>query len=471
VHDSDLAYTPALEQARMIREGELSPVELVDVYLNRIEEANPDLKAYITVADDYAREQARIKADMVGKEDLPPLHGVVVSIKDLYMTKGIRTTKAQKDMIDFVPDFDEEVVKTLKRAGCIIIGKTNVPERGIAVFTETPTYGPCRNPWDRDRTPGGSSGGAASAQAAGLASLSHGSDGGGSIRQPSAWTGLYGIKPSRGRVSWHPNPPLGHGVHGPMTHTVADGAAMLDAMLSYVEGDDRAPDPERPFLEEVGRPPGRLRIAFTAENDSYPYAVAPGNVEGVLTTAKLLEELGHDVVQADPPWIDLNDPDTAVRNMCIGFAANAESYGPLEDLDPIIRSFIEYGQSLGPVDENAPPPAYMEPERWQKLVGFFDDYDVLVTPTVAVPPSKIGEFIDPEDPFRGFKKCLVTYPFTGNWNVTGQPAVSVPLHMDELGLPVGIQLVGRPNDDATLIRLSAQLEAARPWKDRRPAGF
>jgi len=471
VQDSDLAFTPAVEQARMIRDGELSPVELVDVYLARIEEANPTLKAYITVADDHAREQARIKADMVGKGELPPLHGVVVSIKDLYMTEGIRTTKAQKDMIDFVPDFDEEVVKTLKRAGCIIIGKTNVPERGITVFTETPTYGPCRNPWDHDRTPGGSSGGAASAQAAGLASLSHGSDGGGSIRQPSAWTGLFGIKPSRGRVSWYPNPPMMHGVHGPMTRTVADGAAMLDAMTGHTNGDEYwAADPERPYLQEVGRSPGRLRIAFTAVNDSYPYDVAPGNVEGVLATAKLLEELGHDVVEAAPPWVDLNHPDVAVRAMCISFAANEKSFGNLDDLDPIIRSFIEHGREFA--KEPQPPASpYALQQLRHSLVSFFDDFDVLVTPTVATPPSMIGEFIDPEDPYRGFLKCLTTYPFTGHWNVTGQPAVSVPLHTDELGLPVGIQLVGKPLDEATLIRLSAQLETALPWAERRPPGY
>ncbi len=463
--DAELAFTPATELAEMIRLKKISPVELVDLYASRIEQLNPKLNAYLTLTIDQAREEAKRAEAAVNGDDLPPFHGVPISIKDLNDTAGVRTTHGTAAFSDRIPDEDEEVVARIKRAGFIMLGKTNTPEFGTTPWTEPIAYGPARNPWDTERTPGGSSGGAAAALAAGLCPISQGSDGGGSIRIPSSVCGLFGIKPSRGRVSAAPGPQSFLSQDGPIARTVADAAGLLDAIAGYSTGDAwYAPPPERPFAEEVGRPVENLRIAWStrAEMDT---VVAPGNKKAVEETAKLLSELGHDIVDSDPPtW-----PPDLIDAFLITWCVRTDAYDPmppLETVEPLNRALIEVGREYNaPQFERAQRLIQRES---RKLVSFFDDVDVVMTPTVAIPPPKVGEYHDPDNPLMEFLAAGNFVPFTPAWNTTGQPAVSIPLLWDEHGLPVGVQLVGRPGAESTLIRLSAQLEEARPWIDRRP---
>jgi amidase len=461
----DLVFRPASELAELVRLKKVSPVELVDAYAERIERLNPRLNAYLTLTLDEARAQAKRAEARIDGDDLPPFFGVPISIKDLNETKGVRTTHGNAAFADRIPDFDDDTVARIKNAGFIMLGKTNTPEFGTTPWTEPIAYGPARNPWDTERTPGGSSGGAAAALAAGLCPISQGSDGGGSIRIPSSCCGLFGIKPSRGRVSHAPGAQSFLSQNGPIARTVADAAMLLDVLAGYTTGDAwYAPPPERSFADEAGRPPGRLRIAFSWQADMGA-AVAPGNQEAVRETAKLLEQLGHDVVQSDPPRWPEDSIEAFLISWCVG-TASQDPMPPFESIEPLNRALIEEARRF-----TAPEYALAQ-QRIQKearvLVSFFEDHDVLVTPAVAIPPPKIGEFHDPDDPIGEFMSAGNFVPFTPPWNTTGQPALSVPLHWDENNLPVGVQIVGRPGDEATLIRLASQLEEARPWADRRP---
>jgi amidase len=396
---------------------------------------------------------------------LAPFHGVPISIKDLDDTAGVRTTHGCAAFADRVPERDNATVAKIKRAGFIMLGKTNTPEFGTTPWTNPLAYGPARNPWDTERTTGGSSGGAAGALAAGLCPLSQGSDGGGSIRIPASCCGLYGIKPSRGRVSHAPGPQSFLSQSGPISRTVADAAALLDAIAGYEVGDAWHATPhDRPFVEEAATPPGKLRIAWTTRAFT-DIDVAPGNRAGVEGAAGLLAELGHDVVEAAPPsW-----PPEIAQDFFLTWAVRTSAYEPMppiETLEPVDRALVELGRSTVATDYEIGMRRIQRGAR--TMVAFFDDYDVLVTPTVAIPPPIIGSWTLPDDPMGEFISAANFVPFTPPWNTTGQPAVSVPLHWDELGLPVGVQIVGRPGDEATLIRLSAQLEEAQPWADRRP---
>jgi amidase len=463
--DADLAFTPATELAEMVRLKKVSPVELVDVYAKRIEELNPKLGAYLTITVEQARDEAKRAEAAVNGDDLPPFHGVPISIKDLNETEGVRTTHGCAAYADRISDHDDEVVARIKRAGFIMLGKTNTPEFGTTCFTDPPGYYPARNPWDPQRTTGGSSGGAAGALAAGLCPISQGSDGGGSIRIPASLCGLYGIKPSRGRVSHAPGPQSFLSQSGPISRTVLDAAAFLDVVAGYATGDSWwASPPMSAFADEAAREPGRLRIAVSVE-PLFPTDVAAANAEGARAAAELLGELGHDLIEADPPkWSD-----RLAEDFLITWAVNTASADPMppfETLEPVNQALIEFGRTVDAPACAAAQRRIMTESR--ALIAFFDDIDVLVTPTVAGPPPIIGSYRDPNEPIAEFLNAAALVPFTPPWNTTGQPAVSLPLHTDELGLPVGVQLVGRPGDEATLIRLSAQLELARPWADRRP---
>jgi amidase len=326
---TDIAFTSALEQARLVRTKEVSPVELVEAYGARIEELNPKLNAYVTTCLDRALDQART-AEATASD--APFHGVPISIKDLLATEGVRTTYGSRVYAEYIPQADDAPVRRMREAGFIVLGKTNTPEFGTTPWTEPQAYGPSRNPWDLERTPGGSSGGAAAAVAAGMCAVAQGSDGGGSIRIPSSCCGVYGIKPSRGRVSPAPNPASLLSQNGPIARTVADAAALLDVLAGDETGDAWwAPPPARPFVEEASREPGRLRIAWTVTN---PGSVepAPGNRAGTEAAAALLAELGHDVAEDAPEWGD------AVTNAFITIwavqQASREPAVPVDDLDP-----------------------------------------------------------------------------------------------------------------------------------------
>jgi amidase len=453
----ELAFLTATEQADLVRRGEVTPLDLVELYLERIDRLDAELNAYVTVCGDEARAAAA--------GDLPdgPFRGVPMPIKDLNETKGIRTTFSSRAFADYVPEFDGAVVRRLKDAGFLVIGKTNTPELGLTAVTESELNGPCRNPWDTSRTPGGSSGGAAAAVAAGLAPAAQGSDGGGSIRIPSSCCGLFGIKPARGRVSPAPYGGLeGFSTSGPIARTVADAAALLDVMAGYETGDPYwAPPPERPFADEVGDDPGRLRIALTT-SPPIDAPVAPECAAAAADAAKLLEELGHSVEEATPPW---GDDRLFAGFMKIWQVIPALYQQPPELFEPETRALIDAASQFGAVDYVRVSAGLRDVSR--RIVGFFDDYDVLLTPTLAQPPVPIGALED-DDPWVQFANAGRFTPFTQVANITGLPAVSVPLSWSEDALPIGVQLVGRPADEATLIRISAQLEQARPWRDRRP---
>ncbi len=461
----DLAFAPALEQARLVREKEVSPVELVELYSKRISELNPKLDAYLTVVPELAMEAAREAEARLGSDDLPAFHGVPISIKDLDDTAGIRTTCGTKAWAERVPDRDGHVAARIKQAGFIILGKTNTPEFGKSVVCEPDGYPPCRNPWNPDHTPGGSSGGAASALAAGLCPVSQGSDGGGSIRTPAACCGVFGLKPSRGRISFTPAFPSLFGVHGPLARTVADAAALLDVMAGYETGDVFwAPAPERPFALQAAREPGRLRIAAsTKPTNDLP--VDPVALRSVEEAAELLTELGHDVVEADPDYGEL----PMMSHMALRAAGmvSHEQFPRPEELGDVARFLYEAGRNMGVADYMTALDEVQKQNR--RVIAFFDDVDVLLTPTLSVRPPRVGELkelINNPDALTIAQKMSQT--FLSIWNNTGQPAASVPFDIASDGLPVNIQLVGRPADDATLLRLSAQVEAARPWAQRRP---
>jgi amidase len=459
---SELPFLSALEQAALIRRRELSPVELVQTYLDRIERLDGELRAYVTVCGEQALADAQL-AEQANGGALPPFHGVPIAIKDLAATAGIRTTFSCRALADYVPAFDTAVVRRLRQAGFILLGKTNTPEFGTIPVTESELNGDCRNPWNPELTPGGSSGGSAAAVAAGLCPVAQGGDGGGSIRIPASCCGLFGLKPSRGRVSSAPVVSFeGLSTLGPITRTVADAAALLDVMAGYEPGDPWwAPEPERPFAEEIGRPPERLRIAVTSR-PPVDVDVDPACRAAAEEAGRLLEELGHEVEEAVPPW----DEADLLETFLLVWQALPTIYAVADQtlLTPLNRELVRRAQAT-------PSPEYLAAtQRLQTLaraiVPFWAQYDVLVTPTLALPPVPIGWLTDYEVDEQLTRAFSFT-PFTPVANATGQPAASVPLGWQD-GLPLGVQLIGPPAEDALVLRLSAQLEEARPWHHHRP---
>jgi amidase len=449
----------ALELAAQVRAGDVSWQELADDYLARIRA--DELNAFTYVVD---RPEPPV-------DEGGPFYGVPIAIKDLTDVAGMPTTYSCKAYAQNVAARDAAVVRNIRDAGFVILGKTNTPEFGTIGHTESELNGATRNPWDVTRTPGGSSGGAAAAVAAGLLPVAHGSDGGGSIRNPASCCGLVGIKPSRGRVSNAPyvSGSIGLGTNGPLARTVRDAAALLDVMRGYEPGDFYvAPVPARPYLEECDEPPGALRIAVTTHPPT-TVPVDPECVAAVEATSALLSDLGHDVVEATPPWESDEMMLDFIRVWQVGPAT--AGVDDLSLLEPINRALAE--QALA-----TPSPLYagsvMQLQALtRRLLPFWDEFDVVVTPTLALLPTPIGWTFEETDgdPIAAFMRQTLWTPFTPLFNVTGQPAASLPLWWSSDGLPVGVQFVGRPFDEATLIRLAAQLEEARPWSGRFPDGF
>jgi amidase len=454
-----IAFLPALEQARLVRDGEVSAVELVEEYLARIERIDPELNAFVTVCVDEALAAARDPAP-------GPFSGVPLPIKDLTETAGIRTTFSCRAFAGYVPERDMEVVRRLRAAGFVLIGKTNTPELGMTAVTESELNGVCRNPWDTSRTPGGSSGGAAAAVAAGLAPIAHGTDGGGSIRIPASCCAVFGLKPTRGRVSPAPYGDVyGLSSSGSLARTVADAAAFLDVIQGSLPGDPyAAPAPERPFAEEVGADPGRLRIGVALE-PPYPVAVDDRCADAAREAAGLLEQLGHEVEELTLPRYD-----DALRLFAVVWSTVPAIY-PLENhslLEPMSATFVANAKAISAAD-------YVKAFAGLQLSarGFAAAcaaYDVVLTPTLAQPPVPVGWVREPDDPWEQFARAAAFSPFTAPVNVAGLPAASVPFVWTEDGLPIGIHLIGRAAGEAVLFRLAAQLEQAQPWADRLPPG-
>lgn len=458
---TDLAFTPALEQARLIRTKEVSPVELVELYLQRIQQPDGQLGAFVTVMAEQAIADARAKSEMLtqNSSELPPFFGVPIPIKDLIPVAGVPCSYGVRALMDSeLASYDWGIVTRLRQAGFIILGKTAASQLGTLPFTEPPGFPPTRNPWNTDYTSGGSSGGAATAVAAGLCPIAHGSDGGGSIRIPAACCGLVGLKPSRGRVSHAPvgDKLSGIAIEGPIARTVADAAAMLDAIAGYMTGDPYwLPDPEISFAEAARSAIGSLRIAFSTNIP--PIGEAYGDYkQAVLSTVRLLEDLGHSVRPGCPDLRELVDPFTKVWQSGIAAASIPQSL-----LDPVNCWLLERKCDAG---EYLQAVSKMQSVA-RSIVAFFDDVDVLLLPVYLHGPMKIGEWatLGPEEIIQRVINWIAPCP---PFNATGQPAITIPVGLDSNGLPIGVQLVGRPAAETTIISLAAQIEAAQPWPDR-----
>jgi amidase len=465
---------PATEQAELVRSGEVSSRELVEASLRAIAELNDELNAFVTTAS----VRALAEADAIGPGDERPLAGVPIAVKDLIaLTEGIRTTNGMAAMGDWVPEIDSATVRKLREAGAIVVGKTNTPEMGILPVTEPDRFGPSRNPWDTSRTTGGSSGGSAAAVAAGIVSLAHGNDGGGSIRIPASCCGLVGLKPSRGRVSWAPEwteGAIGLPTDGVLSRTVRDTAVALDLIAGYEPGDSfLVPEPSAPFAEAMHRDPGTLRFGFTLEAPNGA-PVDPDCQQAVRDTVELLESLGHEVVEADLPadegyvesfikvWVGATEDELHTYERWLGKPLDRSKLEPLTAQMAEISRAQSATELLGAMD-------YLR-RLSRTILAFWTDHDVLVTPTLAKPPIEIGGLrpAEGEPPIQMLLNSAAWVPFTPVFNVTGQPAMSLPLHQSGEGLPIGVQFVGAPAAEELLLSLGGQLEQARPWADRRP---
>jgi Asp-tRNA(Asn)/Glu-tRNA(Gln) amidotransferase A subunit family amidase len=457
------------ELAAAIRKREVSPVEVTEHYLRRAEERNPVIGAFFTIAADQALDQARAaEVELKAGEDGRPLLGVPIPVKDLNLVEGMPFTMGSKTLKDFVAPIDDYVTQSLKNAGATIMGKTATPEFGLPCYTETDIAPPARTPWDTTKSAGGSSGGAAAAVAAGMAPAAQGNDGGGSIRIPSSVCGLFGIKPTRGRVSHGPIMPdlAGLAINGPIARTVEDAALLLDVLTGNHPGDMYfLPRPPASFQQEANTPQTkRLRIARTL---AHPVEGAPVHEDCVAAyedASRLLESLGHEVIDVDPPF----SPDAVEHFETLWYAmATLAPVAPEQEhqLRNLTRYLRDKGKKLT-ANQLMNAQAALQATTRQALTQL-DEYDALLTPTLAQPPAPVGWFSE-DDPAKGFEQQKAFTPYTAVSNVSGQPAVNVPLYWNEQNLPIGVMLAGRMTEEATLIRLSRQLEQARPWKDRHP---
>jgi amidase len=466
---TDLLFRPATELAGLVRSGELTARELVEASLERIEALNDRLNAFILVDADGALAAA----DAVAPGDERPFAGVPIAIKDIGPAwAGKPLTYGSHLFGDFTPPVHGAVVQRLLDAGFIPVGKTNAPEFGILNVTEPRRYGPTRNPWDLDRTPGGSSGGSASATAAGLVPIAHANDGGGSIRIPAACCGLVGLKPSRGRVS--SAPVLGESflaIDGVVSRTVEDTARALDELAGPELGDASwAPPPAEPFATALEREPSGLRVAL-AVNPPIDAPLDPVLEQAVKDAGELLASLGHEVEEIELPWANPEVFREFTKMWAVGIGATVDFAARTSGLEPspetveaLSLELYRGGMSLNAIEYTR---AMVTMQAIGRLaVTAMDPYDAVVTPVMAKRQVRIGE-IDSETGMDSFRQAGEFTPYTAVINVSGQPAISVPLFEDE-GLPVPVQLIGRPTDEAGLLALSAQLERARPWADRRP---
>ena len=468
--DQELAFTPVWRLRELIVSKHISPVELTELFLDRIQELNPGLNAYLTVAAEPALANARLAEAAVHQgANLAPLHGIPIAIKDLTSTRGLRTTRGSLMFKDFVPDVDEILVARVRQAGAIILGKTNTPEFGISATTENLLGDACRNPWDPERTSGGSSGGAAVAVAAGLAPFAQGSDAGGSIRIPASLCGIYGIKPTQGRVPRLYNGPGGWGQlaqNGPMTRTVRDAAMLLQVMAGPDPADPTAikelvPD----FLEATEGGVRGLRIGWSPVMGSVPVDQEVRRVTA--DSVRVFEGLGAHVEEAEVPLDHQHVRDIFNTIFLSDFAAN---YGDMlatrgNEMSPFLRDMLMRAVRW-PASKLA---IALRNLAWHRarMDSVMERYDLLLTPTLATAAFPVGQrpkVIDGQEvePDWGFT------PFCFPINLTGQPAASVPCGFSSEGLPIGLHVIGRRGDDATVLRASAAFEQARPWADRRP---
>ena len=466
--DIQICRMSVTEMVDAVKAKRLSPVEIMDAILRRIEQLNPKVNAYCTLVADSARRQAKeAEAKVMRKEKLGPLHGIPISIKDLIFTKGIRTTGGSKIYENFIPQQDAIVVERLKAAGAIIIGKTNTPEFGwTAAITDNPLFGATRNPWNLELTAGASSGGAAASVALGMGPLAIGSDGGGSIRIPSSFCGVFGFKPSFGRVPEHGSFPGWETlVHtGPITRTVEDAALAMEVIAGRDDRDRFSlPDTGLRYLPFLSGDLKGVRIAWSKD---LGYAtVDPQVLELTEAAVKTFTTLGSTVEAVSP---QVGSPENAFLTMVSARLATVlqdkmEEWK--EQIDPTLVRFIERSKDKSAIEYIQA--CFEQLEYWNGIRPFFEKYDLLLTPTVAVPPFELGSF-GPREIAGSRVSILGWMAFTFPFNLTGQPAASVPCGWTDDGLPIGLQIVGRRFDDVTVLRAAAAFEQTSPWADKLP---
>ncbi|MDQ1456218.1 MAG: amidase [Actinomycetota bacterium] len=469
-------FLDATAQAELVRTGEASARELVDDAIARVEKLNPELNAVIHPRFDRAREDAR------GTLPDGPFRGVPLVVKDLLAgIEGDPHHEGMKFLRDagYRADHTDALAQRYLDSGFVCIGRTNTPELGIVPTTEPEAYGPTRNPWDTSRTTGGSSGGSAAAVASGMVAVAHANDGGGSIRIPASCCGLVGLKPSRGRTSLMPDYSVVDDlltVELCVTKTVRDTAGVLDALQGAALGDTvRAPAPDRSYRQEVGASPGKLRIGLLTHNPLDTGEIHPDCVTAARETAQLLESLGHTVEETFPSA--LVDPTllghfttlwatTLVYNLRYWERKVGREITPA-DVEPLTWSLGELGRSITAPDYVDAQHAVLElgrkVEEW-----YASGYDLLLTPTLGEPPVELGTFSTPDEPLLGFMRAATFVPYTPLANMTGEPAISLPLYWNADSLPIGVQLMAAYGREDVLLRVAAQLEHARPWVDRLP---
>jgi len=461
---SDLIWRDALEQAEAIRSGAVSAAELLDAYLDRIEALDGRLRAFVTVDRAGARAaaaavDARRRAEPAALE---PFAGVPMSIKDTDDVAGLPTTESCAVLADRIAEADAPIVGRIRRSDAIILGKSNVPEFCTSI-TNSRLNGVCRNPWDASRTAGGSSGGAAAALAAGLCGISHGTDGAGSVRTPASWCGLVGLKPSRGLVSFGPevdHPSYSTSGPGILARSVRDTAAMLDV---FAPAGPWTPARPHAFLAEIERPPQRLRIGLCA---SFPVGeVEPEVAAAVQLAGRLGEDLGHAVAPAEPAWGTMLS--AAMLPMAAPHMAKHVSLAQIDQLEPRNQESLRGELALTVVEHYRRIEATRAARR--EFLRLWEDIDVLITPVAGIvaPPVEWAPW-DQDTPahrrrFGDFANFAIAF------NLSGQPAITLPLAWTAAGLPIGVQLVGRPLEEALLLKLAAQFQAASPWLDRMAA--
>jgi amidase len=471
----DLAALDATAQAELVRKGEASPPELVDAAIARIEALNPQLNAVISERFEAARAEATAGA----REG--PFRGVPFLLKDLACTMagepsldGMLAAKQAR----YVAKEDSHLVRRFRDAGFVVLGRTNTPELGLTATTEPVSFGPSHNPWDTNRTPGGSSGGSAAAVAAGLVPVAHASDGGGSIRIPSSCCGLVGLKTSRGRVSI--GPALGElnrflSVQFAVTRSVRDCAALLDACAGEEPGDPVvAPPPLRPYADEVGAPVETLRVGILTNRPGTDEPAHSDCVAAAQAAARTMEGLGHHVEVAAPNFADPARFETFLAIWCTNAAFALDRWSALlgreltaDDVEQYTWLLAERGRGISAV---AFMNALNEMQRVSRdIAQWWEEFDVLVTPTLLEPPPALGVLADSNDPMKGYARTGLFASFTPFANQTGQPAISLPLHQNDDGIPIGVQFVAKYAREDLLLRIAAQLEDAMPWRGRRPA--
>lgn len=469
-------YLDATAQAELVRSGEASALELVDDAIARVEKLNPELNAVIHPRFDRARDEARAP--------LPdgPFRGVPLVLKDLQAAlEGDPVHEGMKFLrdADYRADHTDALAQRYLDAGFVCIGRTNAPELGIVPTTEPEAYGPTRNPWDTNRTTGGSSGGSAAAVASGMVAVGHANDGGGSIRIPASCCGLVGLKPSRGRTSLMPDFSVVDDlliVELCVSRTVRDTAGVLDVLQGGAVGDTvRAPAPVRPYREEVGAAPGKLRIGLLTHNPLDTGEIHPDCAAAARATAQLLESLGHTVEETFPTA--LADPAivgqfttlwaaTLVYNLRY-WERKTGRHITADSVEPLTWALAEMGRAITAPDYIDAQHAALElgrrVEEWHR-----SGYDLLLTPTLGEPPVELGTFNTPDEPILGFLRAATFVPYTPLANITGAPAISLPMHWNADNLPIGVQLMGAYGHEDVLLRVAAQLEQAQPWVDRLP---